>query len=207
VFLSVLFRGYKISLKTLQYFINLIFTKYSGVFLKQKIQQIKMILFDVDGVFCSGDISYLDNGAEIKTFDVQDGMGVTLARLAGLKTGIITGRNSEAIVRRAEELKIDVLKQGSFNKLVPYSEVKEEFGFDDKEICYIGDDLLDIPILNRVGFSVSVPNAREEVKAICDYVTVSKGGRGAVREIIDLILKRQGKFDQLVESLINIKLP
>ncbi|MCK4754803.1 MAG: HAD hydrolase family protein, partial [Calditrichia bacterium] len=95
----------------------------------------------------------------------------------------------------------------SFNKLDPYSEVKEEFGFDDKEICYIGDDLLDIPILNLVGFSVSVPNAREEVKAICDYVTVSKGGRGAVREIIDLILKRQGKFDQLVESLINIKLP
>lgn len=175
--------------------------------MKQKLQQIKMILFDVDGVLCSGDISYLDNGAEIKTFDVQDGMGITLARLAGLKTGIITGRKSEAIERRAEELKIDVLKQGSFNKLDPYSEVKEEFGFDDKEICYIGDDLLDMPILNLVGFSVSVPNAREEVKAICDYVTVSKGGRGAVREIIDLILKRQSKFDQLVESLINIKLP
>lgn len=175
--------------------------------MKQKIQQIKMILFDVDGVLCSGDISYLDNGAEIKTFDVQDGMGITLARLAGLKTGIITGRKSEAIERRAEELKIDVLKQGSFNKLDPYSEVKEQFGFDDKEICYIGDDVLDIPILDLVGFSAAVPNAREEVKAICDYVTVSKGGRGAVREIIDLILKRQGKFDQLVESLINIKLP
>jgi len=175
--------------------------------LKQKIQQIKMVLFDVDGVLCSGDISYLDNGAEIKTFDVQDGMGVTLARLAGLKTGIITGRKSAAIERRAEELKIDVLKQGSFNKLDPYSEVKREFGFEDTDICYIGDDVLDMPILSLVGFSVAVPNAREEVKSICDYVTVAIGGRGAVREIIDLILKRQGKFNQLVESLINIKLP
>ena len=166
-----------------------------------------MIIFDVDGVLCSGDISYLDNGAEIKTFDVQDGMGVTLARLAGLKTGIITGRRSKAIERRVEELKIDVLKQGSFNKLDPYAEVKREFELEDQEICYIGDDVLDMPLLNVVGFSVAVPNAREEVKAICDYVTVAVGGRGAVRETIDLILKRQGKFNQLVESLIEIKLP
>ena len=173
----------------------------------QKIQHIKMIIFDVDGVLCSGDISYLDNGAEIKTFDVQDGMGITLARLAGLKTGIITGRKSKAIERRAEELKIDVLKQGSFNKLDPYAEVKGEFDLDDSEICYIGDDVLDMPLLNLVGFSVAVPNAREEVKAICDYITVAVGGRGAVREVIDLILKQQGKFNQLVESLINLKLP
>jgi 3-deoxy-D-manno-octulosonate 8-phosphate phosphatase (KDO 8-P phosphatase) len=166
-----------------------------------------MIIFDVDGVLCSGDISYLDNGAEIKTFDVQDGMGVTLARMGGLKTGIITGRKSKAIERRAKELKIDVLKQGSFNKLEPYTEVKREFTLKDNEICYVGDDLLDIPLLNLVGFSVAVPNATEEVKAICDYVTIAKGGRGAVREVIDLVLKRQGKFNQLVESLINIKLP
>ena len=165
-----------------------------------------MILFDVDGVLCSGDITYLDNGVEIKTFDVQDGMGITLARLAGLKTGIITGRKSSAIEKRADELKIDVLKQGSFNKLIPYNEVKQEFGFEDSDICYIGDDVLDIPLLNLAGFSVSVPNARDEVKAISDFVTVAMGGRGAVREIIDLILKRQGKFDQLVESLIDIRL-
>jgi 3-deoxy-D-manno-octulosonate 8-phosphate phosphatase (KDO 8-P phosphatase) len=183
------------------------FTKISGVFLMQKIQQIKMILFDVDGVLCNGDITYLDNGIEIKTFDVQDGMGITLARLAGLKTGIITGRKSLAIKKRADELKIDVLKQGSFNKLDPYAEVKQEFGFEDQDICYVGDDVLDIPIMSLVGFSVGVPNAREEVKAICDYITVANGGRGAVREIIDLILKRQGKFDQLLESLINIKQP
>ena len=192
-------------MKIFQFFINLIFTNYSGVLLNQKIQQIKMILLDVDGVLCSGDITYLDNGVELKTFDVQDGMGITLARLAGLKTGIITGRKSATIEKRADELKIDVLKQGSFNKLDPYNQVKEEFGISDNEICYVGDDVLDIPLLNLVGFSASVPNAREEVKAICDYVTVAKGGRGAVREIIDIILKNQGKFDQLIDSLINIK--
>jgi len=171
--------------------------------LKEKIRQIKMILFDVDGVLCRGDISYLDSGEEIKTFDVQDGLGITLARLAGIKTGIITGRESVAIERRVEELKIDVLSQGNFNKLDPYNEICKQFGLEDNQICYMGDDLLDIPILIRVGFSVAVANAREDVKAVSDYVTVAHGGRGAVREVIDLILKRQNKYDDLVNSLAD----
>jgi 3-deoxy-D-manno-octulosonate 8-phosphate phosphatase (KDO 8-P phosphatase) len=168
---------------------------------RQKLQDITTILFDVDGVLCDGDISYTSAGDEIKTFDVQDGMGITLARMGGLRTGIITGRNSEAVNRRAEELKVDIVSQGHFNKLIPYKEIKEKNNLDDKEVCYIGDDLLDLPILERVGFSVAVANAREEVKAVCDYVTVNKGGRGAVREVIDLILKRQRKFDVLLEKL------
>ena len=89
----------------------------------------------------------------------------------------------------------------------PYNEIKQEFKLKDREICYMGDDVLDIPILNLVGFSVSVPNAREEVKSFCDYVTVARGGRGAVREVIDVILKGQDKFKQLLESLTNIKIP
>ena len=175
--------------------------------MKQKIRQIKLILFDVDGVLCSGDISYLDDGREFKTFDVQDGFGVTMARLAGLKTGILTGRQSKAIERRAKELKVDILSQGNFNKLVPYQEIKKRFALDDREICFIGDDLLDLSVLERVGFSVAVPNAREEVKAVCDYITVARGGRGAVREVIDLILKRQNKFTDLLDSLPDIKQP
>lgn len=162
-----------------------------------------MIAFDVDGVLCSGDITYLDNGSEIKTFDVQDGMGVTLARMAGLKTAIITGRKSAAIERRVKELKIDGLYQGSFNKLAPYQELKTKFNLNDEDICYIGDDLLDLPVLNRVGFSVAVTNAREEVKANCDYITVARGGRGAVREVIDMILKRQHKFQALMDELMQ----
>jgi len=171
--------------------------------LKQKLSKIKMILFDVDGVLCNGDITYTDSGSEIKTFDVQDGMGITLARMAGLKTGIITGRKSGIIERRAKELKIDYLSQGSFNKLPAYEKILKESGIDESEICYIGDDILDLPILDRVGFSVAVANGREEVKADCDYITVARGGRGAVREVIDIILKRQGKFGVLLESLRN----
>ncbi len=162
-----------------------------------------MILFDVDGVLCNGNITYLDNGAEIKAFNVQDGMGVTLARMSGLLTGLLTGRKSEIITRRAKELKVDVVSQGNFNKLNPYLDILKKFGLEDDEVCYIGDDLVDMVILNRVGFSVAVANAREEVKAICDYVTVLHGGKGAVREVIDLILKRQNKFDKILESFVK----
>jgi 3-deoxy-D-manno-octulosonate 8-phosphate phosphatase (KDO 8-P phosphatase) len=170
---------------------------------KQKLAKIKVLLFDVDGVLTTGNITYTDAGHEIKSFNVQDGMGITLARLAGLKTGIITGRKSKIVERRAKELKVDFLSQGRFNKLPAYQKIVSENGLDHSEICYIGDDILDLVILNRVGFSVAVANAREEVKAECDYITVATGGNGAVREVVDMILKRQGKFNVLLESLIN----
>jgi len=173
--------------------------------MKQKLQKIKMVLFDVDGVLTEGAITYTDKGTEIKSFNIQDGMGVTLARKAGLLTGIITGRLSSMVARRAEELKIDSVSQGSFNKLRPYLELLKKFHLNDEEICYIGDDIVDMVILNRVGFSVAVANAREEVKAVCDYITVCNGGHGAVREVIDMILKRQGKFDVIIDSIVNAR--
>jgi len=156
---------------------------------------------DVDGVMTNGEIIYSSSGDELKMFNVQDGMGITLARMAGLKTGIITGRNSELVRRRAEELKIDILSQGSFNKLPEYEKIKVQNDLNDEEIAYIGDDILDISILKKVGLSISVANARDEVKAVCDYVTVAPGGKGAVREAIELILKRQDKFFNLVDQL------
>jgi 3-deoxy-D-manno-octulosonate 8-phosphate phosphatase (KDO 8-P phosphatase) len=169
----------------------------------KNIRKIKLILFDVDGVLCSGDISYLDSGQEIKTFDVQDGMGITLARMGGLKTGILTGRKSKTITRRSRELKIDIVSQGNFNKWQPYLGIKNRLKVADDEICYIGDDILDLPVLKAVGFSVAVANARTEVKSVADYITVARGGRGAVREVIDLILKRQGKFHVLLKDLMK----
>lgn len=175
----------------------------TGLALKNKLKKIKIILLDVDGVLCNGDITYLDNGTERKSFSVQDGMGITMARMGGLLTGIITGRESEIISRRANELKMDVVSQGNFNKLNPYLDILKKFELSDEEVCYIGDDILDLIILNRVGFSVAVSNAREEVKANCDYITVAPGGKGAVREVIDLILKRQDKFDGIVDSLVQ----
>ena len=173
--------------------------------MKQKLKKIKMILFDVDGVLTEGSITYTDKGTELKSFNIQDGMGVTLARKSGLLTWIVTGRLSNIVARRAEELKIDTVSQGSFNKLVPYLDVLKEFNLTDDEICYIGDDIVDMAILKRVGFSVAVANAREEVKAVADYITVAYGGHGAVREVIDLILKRQGKFDVIIDSIVNAK--
>ena len=169
--------------------------------MKSKLVKIKLILMDVDGVLTDGEIIYSSDGSEIKKFHVQDGMGITLARMAGLKTGIITGRISEMVKRRAEELKFDVVSQGSFNKLPQYEQIKQQFNLKDEEIAYIGDDLLDMSILMRVGFSAAVANARDEVKAICDYVTVAQGGQGAVREVIDKILIRQNKLDDLIRQL------
>ena len=169
--------------------------------MKQKLSQIKLILMDVDGVLTSGEIIYTASGDELKMFHVQDGMGITLARMAGLKTGILTGRKSDLVKRRAEELKVDIISQGSFDKLPEYEKIKNQLGLTDEQICYIGDDILDMPLLKRVGFSVAVANARDEVKAICDYVTVAEGGKGAVREVIDKILKWQNKLHDLIEQL------
>jgi 3-deoxy-D-manno-octulosonate 8-phosphate phosphatase (KDO 8-P phosphatase) len=169
--------------------------------MKSKLLKIKMILMDVDGVLTDGEIIYTSSGDEIKMFNVQDGMGITLARMAGLKTGIITGRMSKMVKRRAEELKFDIVSQGSFDKLPSYQKIKKESKLSDDEIAYIGDDILDISILKRVGFSAAPSNARDEVKAICDYITIAEGGNGAVREVIDKILKRQNKLNELVEQL------
>ncbi len=169
--------------------------------MKSKLLKIKLVLMDVDGVLTDGSIIYSEKGDEVKAFNVQDGLGITLARMAGLKTGIITGRSSKLVKRRATELKFDVISQGSFSKLPEYERIKKKFDLRDEEIAFIGDDILDLPILKRVGFSVAVANARDEVKALCDYVTIQKGGQGAVREVMDKILKAQDKFHRLMEEL------
>ena len=169
----------------------------------EKIKDIQLILFDVDGVFCDGNITYLDDGTELKTFNIQDGMGIKLAQMAGIKTGIITSRKSHALEKRAGELKIDIVLQGAENKYQSYLKIKSELKLNDHQICYLGDDLLDLAILYKVGFAVSVANAREEVKAVSDYVTLNRGGDGALREVIELILKKQKKFDTLIESFLS----
>lgn len=160
------------------------------------LNKIKMILMDVDGVMTDGKIIFTSSGEEIKAFDIQDGMGITLARRAGLKTGIITGRSSEMVKRRAAELNYDVVMQGDDDKLAQYEKIKKQFNLSDEEICYIGDDIPDLPVLQKVGFAVAVATARDELKQICDYITKRDGGHSAVREVIDKILTYQGKsFD------------
>jgi 3-deoxy-D-manno-octulosonate 8-phosphate phosphatase (KDO 8-P phosphatase) len=165
------------------------------------LKDIKFILCDVDGVLTNGHIIYTEQNKEIKAFNVQDGLGFAMAQWAGLKTGLLTSRNSKVVALRAKQLKIDLVSQGKLKKLPEYIQMRKILRLSDKEVCYIGDDIIDLPVLRTVGFSVAVANAREEVKSECDYVTTAAGGEGAVREVIDLILKQQGKFEKIFSQL------
>ena len=166
----------------------------------KRIRKIKAVLFDVDGVLTDGRIIIDSRGVESKNFNVQDGLGIFYARTAGLVVGIITGRNSKATKIRAEELGVDFLSQGCKNKSEPYEEFKHKYKFSDEEICFVGDDLLDLSIMAVCGFAVSVANGREEVKTASQYITEIPGGYGAVREVIELILKRQGIWYTIVSE-------
>ncbi len=161
----------------------------------EKARQIKLLVLDVDGVLTDGRIIYGSGGLELKTFDVQDGLGLKLARRIGLVTAIVTGRTSEAVERRARELEIDEVWQGVKNKLEVYEGVLGRYAFSDEVVAYAGDDLEDLPVLRRVGFAVAVANAVKEVKREADYVTVREGGRGAIRELVELILESKGLRD------------
>ena len=156
------------------------------------LSKIRLLLLDVDGIMTDGRIHYDANGGEIKSFDVKDGHGLKLLQRAGIEVGIITGRNSSIVQRRADELGIEILYQGAKDKIIPYEEILRERGFKDDEIAYMGDDLVDLPILLRVGYPVTVADAVAEVKEHVQYVTSRRGGRGAVREVCELLLKQTG---------------
>lgn len=165
--------------------------------------KIRLMLLDVDGILTDGRIHYDAHGGEIKSFDVKDGHGLKLLQRAGVRVGIITGRNSSIVQRRAEELGIEILYQGAKNKLVPYEEILRQTGLSDEQVAYMGDDLVDLPILLRVGFSATVADAVDEVKERVHYVASRPGGRGAVREVCDLMLKRSGGWEAVTERYFS----
>ncbi len=160
--------------------------------MQERLRKIRLLLLDVDGVLTDGRITYDANGVESKSFDVKDGHGLKMLQRAGIKVGIITGRESEIVALRARELGIEILHQGAKQKLLPYEKILQECGFEDREVAYVGDDLVDLPILRRVGFAVTVADGVEELRERVDYVTRRPGGRGAVREVCDLLLKEAG---------------
>ncbi len=162
--------------------------------LLSKLKKVKAIFLDVDGVLTDGTIIYGSDGVEMKIFDIKDGFGITNAINNGIRVGIITGRQSELVKRRAAELGIVDLYQGSIDKITPFEEIKNIYSLDASEVAYVGDDILDLPLLRKVGFSAAPANAVREVKTKVDYVSKAGGGQGAVREIIDLILKAQKKI-------------
>lgn len=156
---------------------------------------------DVDGVLTDGKIVVDAQGKELKFFDVQDGFGLVLLRQAGIKTAILSARSSPAVTARAEDLKIDKICQDAYPKTSAYERLIRESGCTDEQVCFMGDDLPDLPVLKRVGLAVAVPNAMDELKKIAHYVTTRRGGAGAVREVIELILKAQGKWKNIVAQM------
>jgi len=160
----------------------------------EALKKIKVVAMDVDGVLTDGRIIVDSNGVESKNFDVQDGFGIVFLRKCGIKTVIISARESGVVAFRAKDLQIDKTYVGVYPKISAFESMLNEFRVQDKEVCFIGDDLADITVMRRCGFSVAVANAVFEVKQIADYVTVHAGGRGAVREVIELLLKAQGHW-------------
>lgn len=170
--------------------------------MKDKLKKIKIFLMDVDGVLTDGKMFYFtdSNGIEheFKAFDSQDGIGLILLNKFEIITGIVTGRESESVYQRARLLRMRYVYQGFLTKIFAVNEILEKTGVDWDELCYMGDDLTDLPVLKRCGFSACPANAVDEVKKICDYVSPKQGGSGAVRDICDKILLAKGLKDKVM---------
>ena len=171
--------------------------------LKDRLKKIKLLLLDVDGVLTDGRFYYSDDGKEFKSFDVKDGFAIRMAGLLGLKFAIITGKMSAIVERRGRELGIEEIHQGYFNKIEVYEDIKRRHNLSDEQCAFIGDDLFDLGVLSKVGFSACPSDAVAEVIEAVDLVTQSKGGRGAVRELVELILNAQGIWEPAVERFTN----
>ena len=166
-----------------------------------KLDKIKMIVSDVDGVWTDGSFYKGSNNMELKKFSVFDGVGVAMAKAANLKVALISGRYSPATESRAKELRIKDLYNGSLNKLPPYEELKIKYNFNDSNIAYIGDDLIDIPVMSKVGLPIAVANAVKEVKEISLHVTDLSGGEGAFREAVYWIISKQGRITETLKVM------
>ena len=164
-------------------------------------KKIKCIILDVDGVLTDGGIYVAPDGSELyKPFYARDGLAITLARKVGLSTAIITGRASSIVEHRARELHIDLVYQGKLDKRTAYTDIKAKTGYADEEIAYVGDDIVDLPIMRAVGLPCAVGDAVPEVKEIAQIIANERGGRGAVREIYEIILKTQGRWDAVLTA-------
>ena len=167
--------------------------------IERRASRIKLLLMDCDGVLTDGRIWLTDEGADQKSFNTHDGLGLALLHRAGLRSGVISGRISSGLERRAAELQIEFVRQGDPNKVAAFEEILQAAGVDEDEVAFVGDDLTDIPLMLRVHLAVAVADAVAEVIEVAHFVTRREGGRGAVREVIELILKSQGLWNDLVE--------
>ncbi len=168
-----------------------------------RLKQIEMLLLDVDGVLTCGDIIYSDSGEQIKIFNVRDGVGIRLLKEAGLKVGIITGRKGQALHHRCVNLGIDLIFDGVRRKDKVLDDIVERTGISKEAMAFVGDDLPDLPVMKRVGLAVAVNDAHETIRRMAHITTRAPGGKGAVREISEAILKARGVWDELIGRLFD----
>ena len=166
-----------------------------------KAEDIKLVILDVDGVMSDGRIVIDDNGVQSRNFDIKDGLGVVALQMLGVEVAIITSKRSGAVRHRAEELKIKRFYEGIRKKTEAYAEIIEDMGITDDEVCYVGDDLVDLSMMKRVGLPVAVADAVPDILEHAAYVTNARGGYGAVREVAEMILKAQGKWEKLLTKI------
>jgi 3-deoxy-D-manno-octulosonate 8-phosphate phosphatase (KDO 8-P phosphatase) len=175
--------------------------------LSDRARRVKVLLFDVDGVLTNGDITIIPNaegkGTEVKSFSAHDGLGISLARLAGLKIGFVTKRNSQVVAIRARDLKIDHVYQGQNNKMEAVNQILAAESCTLEELAYVGDDIIDLPVMRVVGLAIATANARPQVKAVAHYVTPLAGGFGAGRDAIDFILSERGVLESTIEEYLD----
>ena len=168
--------------------------------LLQRLKKIRLLLLDVDGVLTDGSLSYGNSGDELKRFDVKDGAGIYIAQTHGLEVGLLTGKTSLVVERRAEELKMKRVVQGAIDKVPALQEMLADGAYTLSQVAYMGDDILDLPVIRRAGVSACPADAHEEVQKRVSYVCSRPGGRGAVREFIEIILEAQGKLGPIVRQ-------
>ena len=172
--------------------------------LKKRASQIKVLLMDVDGTMTDGSVTLLSqndgSALEIKTFDAHDGQGMTLGRTAGLRLGVITGRESPALRRRMREMSVEFVYEKQPQKIAAYEEILQKAAVTEDEVAFLGDDLPDLTVMKRVGLAVAVGDAVDEVKNAAHYITTRGGGKGAARELIELILKSKGIWEEMIDK-------
>lgn len=161
-------------------------------------QEVRLLLLDVDGVLTDGSIIYTHSGTEMKSFNTKDGFGIRILQESGIEVGIITARNSEAVHRRAQDLKMSHVYQGVRNKIEAFNTIITDQQLDPSQVAYMGDDWLDLPLLTRVGLAAAPADAVSEVRAVAHFVTRQHGGQGAVRELCDLLIEARGKRDEIL---------
>ena len=166
-------------------------------------RSIELILSDVDGVLTDGGVVYDNQGIEIKKFHIRDGLGIKLWQRAGYKFGVLTARTSHIVKVRAAELGIDIVRQGFEKKLPVAQEILRQLGLKAEQLCYIGDDLTDLPVIRHAGLGVAVADAADDVRAAASLVTRLPGGQGAVREVIETILKARSRWDDVLQNYVG----